>query len=525
MSSVFSAERPHPYGVKPPGNAYLASSSARQLRCNGLGQDLNRLSDEVLIDLLSFCDAASLVTLARASRALYVYAHNSDLWRDLTLTRFLNGIKFVATWKDTYASMVDSNTALHVPLEVEGIYSHYLYRPWLCRFSDLDEACPGFSRHNDIARIHTNDLSVDKFVSQYEKVNTPVIIAGLVEDWEALTKWTPEYLSQVCGNRLFRATSATAPIAAHFTMNEYWSYARATAEEAPLYLFERDFTSVNGLAGDYNVPSFFSNHATHGSDLFNLLGSRRPDHRWMVIGPKRSGSIFHIDPNETNAWNVLIQGYKKWIFYPPHVNPPGVSRSEDGADVTVPLSTGEWLLTFWKYHLDARKDPDLNRRPLECIVGPGEAIFVPHGYWHMVVNLEDTIALTHNYVSSSNLGDVLYFLKHKRDQVSGVRDRRNEAAQPETLYEEFTRELRKVHPELLYVGMSVLQEKEKEMEIQRSKDLDDELRRKRETLKINKRKRKATWSSSGSGEERESGSIITHSTESYNCKPMELKLN
>ena len=53
-----------------------------------------------------------------------------------------------------------------------------------------------------------------------------------------------------------------------------------------------------------------------------------------ITGPARSGSIFHIDPNQTNAWNVCVKGRKKWIFYPPNQCPPGVVSSPDGADVT-----------------------------------------------------------------------------------------------------------------------------------------------------------------------------------------------
>ena len=54
----------------------------------------------------------------------------------------------------------------------------------------------------------------------------------------------------------------------------------------------------------------------------------------ILVGPARSGSIFHIDPNQTNAWNVCVKGRKKWIFYPPSQCPPGVVSSPDGADVT-----------------------------------------------------------------------------------------------------------------------------------------------------------------------------------------------
>lgn len=163
----------------------------------------------------------------------------------------------------------------------------------------------------------------------------------------------------------------------------------------------------------------------------------------------RSGSIFHVDPNQTNAWNGLVKGKKKWIFYPPGVCPPGVTMSVDGADVTEPISTGEWCIQFWRYHLEARKHPDVSKRPMEAIVNAGEVIFVPHNWWHMVINLEYSIAITHNYVSSSNLYDCLKFLSSKEDQISGVRDRPGEAIQAGELYAHFVQVITDSYPELL----------------------------------------------------------------------------
>jgi len=308
-------------------------------------------------------------------------------------------------------------------------------------------ACPGFYKHSDVDRVAYADCPVDTFVREYETQNRPLVLTGAVDYWPALKQWGAEYLvrageqvRQQSGQEpTFRATSATAPVAATFTLRGYFHYLAQAHEEAPLYLFERDFAKkVKSLAGDYDVPVYFRTaddalaagkqegaavqHA--GTDLFRVFGPQaRPDYRWLICGPKRSGSIFHIDPNKTNAWNVSIQGRKKWIFYPPHVHPPGVVSSSDGADVTVPISTGEWLLSFWSQHLEARKHRDPTQRPLETIVQPGEVVFVPHGYWHMVVNLDDCIALTHNYVSTSNLADCLKFLRDTPDQISGVRDR------------------------------------------------------------------------------------------------------
>ena len=60
-------------------------------------------------------------------------------------------------------------------------------------------------------------------------------------------------------------------------------------------------------------------------DLFSVLGeSGRPDFRWLIMGPARSGSSFHKDPNATSAWNAVVKGSKKWVLFPPHVVPPGV---------------------------------------------------------------------------------------------------------------------------------------------------------------------------------------------------------
>lgn len=141
---------------------------------------------------------------------------------------------------------------------------------------------------------------------------------------------------------------------------------------------------------------------------------------------------FHMDPYLTSAWNALICGRKRWLFYPlNHVSEDleeaiEEMKHEEQEIIKERLMFEKQIKTqllhegkIGKIYDDEFEIKDSNkpipsyvpcseplewltdeyytainqgRRPWECVQYPGDLIFVPSGWWHMVLNLDDTMA-------------------------------------------------------------------------------------------------------------------------------------
>ncbi|TPX48699.1 hypothetical protein SeLEV6574_g01897 [Synchytrium endobioticum] len=332
--------------------------------------------------------------------------------------------RFDRNWRCTYAHayrhILPSSKPLVLaptPLKLRGMFSDILYTPHLYSSIPLSAIC-GIATETVDRRA---DLSVSHFVTEYGIPNKPVILTAVVPHWPAFVKWDLPYLQRKCGDRLLRAE------AIHLTMHDYLHYSQQCHEESPLYLFDKHV--AHSLVDDYTVPPPFAD------DMLLLLADKRPDHTWLIVGPARSGSTFHVDPNCTSAYNAVIRGAKKWLLYPPGTIPPGVFVSDDGSEVTSPLSVTEWFVNFYTQAINSAV------KPLECVCRAGEVLFVPHGWFHLVINLEPSIAITSNFTPSYSLPTVLRWLKDRPDQVSGYRGH--------DLYSDFVDAVKRKRPDLL----------------------------------------------------------------------------
>ena len=271
---------------------------------------------------------------------------------------------------------------------------------------------------DDIERISAKEVSVEEFIERFERPCRPCLITDAMDGWTANTEWTYDKLRAKFGKHKFKVGSDDDGYAVRLKFNHIHHYVNDPAhmrDDSPLYIFDGSFGDKEGsqpLLKDYEVPKYFK------EDLFRHVGEkRRPPYRWVVIGPPRSGSSVHVDPLATSAWNALISGHKRWALYPPDagLTKPDLKPKGMGLD-------GESVTWFQRMYPKTRgaawTDTRGFPRPMDCVQGPGEIMYVPDGWWHAVLNLDHTVAVTQNVVTTARFPRAWRMTKRGRPKMS-----------------------------------------------------------------------------------------------------------
>ena len=224
------------------------------------------------------------------------------------------------------------------------------------------------------------NLGREIFLQDYGRPGKPVVITKLMKNWQARTSWSREFFKTRYGAIPVTVSRYNKSDQRVMRLEDYLDSLDNPREEPPYYLeewvFEKDCPE---LVEDYTLPCYFKSWTTW------LPEPLRPRWRWLYIGPANSRSPLHVDELCTCAWNALLFGRKRWLFFPPEQ-----TRYLYGGKVDV--FNPDWE----KYPLFAEA------KPQSCVQYPGEIVFTPSDWWHAVVNEEASLALTENFINRIN---------------------------------------------------------------------------------------------------------------------------
>jgi hypothetical protein len=213
----------------------------------------------------------------------------------------------------------------------------------------------------------------------FERENVPVILEGCTDTWRAMETCQFDSLVDRFGPLEWRFSDTHGETMSLHTYQKYLSSLEGTTDDSPLAIYDSQYAldERNTLLDDYQVPICFD------TDLFEGIDNR-PPFQWILIGPARSGTGLHIDPVGTHAWVTLLQGMKRWVLFP-----YGTSSADIGMqDPQIPS-----VIWFRDYY------DKVKHMGVEILQRPGETVYVPAGWPHLVLNLELCCAITHNYAT------------------------------------------------------------------------------------------------------------------------------
>ncbi|XP_069570778.1 lysine-specific demethylase 8 [Brachyistius frenatus] len=206
----------------------------------------------------------------------------------------------------------------------------------------------------------------------------PVILEGIIDHWPALNKhlWSIEYLRSVAGCR-----TVPVEVGSRYT-DEDWSQTLLTVSEfIDRYILNKDGAKASGYLAQHQL---FDQIPELKEDIrlpdYCCLGDGDEDditvNAWF--GPGGTVSPLHHDPQQNFLAQVV--GSKYIRLYSPEdtdkLYPHQSQLLHNTSQVEVE-------------NPDAKRFPEFAAAPyLECVLQPGDVLFIPVRHWHYVRSLE-----------------------------------------------------------------------------------------------------------------------------------------
>lgn len=212
----------------------------------------------------------------------------------------------------------------------------------------------------------------DVFYRYYYEANRPAKLSGIIDHWPALQRWSLDHLAQVAGN---------AVVEAQVERERDPNYELDKDDHRRLIRFgelidwlRKDEPSNDIYLTAYNSGSNAAALAPLWDDMapIDLLQARTRD-GFFWLGPRGTLTPWHHDL--TNNLLVQVVGRKRVRLAPPWA----LAR----------MRNSRHCFSDWGNEPLAAGEGDGDTPPvLEAVIGPGEAIFLPVGWWHQVEALD-----------------------------------------------------------------------------------------------------------------------------------------
>ena len=211
------------------------------------------------------------------------------------------------------------------------------------------------------------------FYRHHYEANRPAKLSGIIDHWPALARWSLDHFAHVAGD---------AVVEAQVERERDPDYELAKDGHRRLIRFGElvDWLRKDEASNDVYLTAY--NSGTNAAALapiwddmapIAILDDTRPRDGFFWLGPKGTLTPWHHDL--TNNLLVQVLGRKRVRMAPPWA----FAR----------MRNSRHCFSDWGNEALPAGDGDAATPPvLETIIGPGEAVFLPVGWWHQVEALD-----------------------------------------------------------------------------------------------------------------------------------------